>query len=112
MSECMSFIHIVLIEKNQFMSMQAHYNEAIKLLNSITKKRIYEPVTYGTEIFLDAGYLLIDVDKKMVISVQNAFGIKHLSKDVQKKFRQEWICIELSEKEKVGNKRQYFSQHL
>lgn len=68
----MSFVHLIIIKNSVIYNLHAHYR---------TAKKILEQDNGGLTRFLkgkytDAGYIILDHDKKTIISCQTAFRIQ------------------------------------
>jgi hypothetical protein len=87
----MSFVHLIIIQKNTVYNLHAHYRTVQRILEqgeevSETAKvseHAQEPRTVLDKFtrflpgkYKDAGYIIIDHDKKTIISSQDAFIIK------------------------------------
>jgi hypothetical protein len=68
----MSLVHVIVIKKNNIYFETMHFRSAKQIVES---KRIILP--FKSSKFLDAGYIVIDVDKKQIINSQCAFNIYH-----------------------------------
>ena len=78
----MSFVTLILIKERKLTIISAHYRVI---------KRIIEYCDFGIEIVkstnkteIDAGYLLIDIDNKVVIDAQCAFYTSNLLNEFKK----------------------------
>lgn len=71
----MSFVTLILIKDNQLQIISAHYR-AIKKVIEYCDFAI-EAVKTTNKTKIDAGYILVDCDKKIVINMQNAFNLAH-----------------------------------
>ncbi len=67
----MSFVHIIIVYKNTGYQLNVHYRTALRLLEQGPEQFFrFLPGKYR-----DAGYLVVDYDKKMLITSQNAFAL-------------------------------------
>ena len=67
----MSFVHLTIIHKNTIYQLNVHYRTALRLLEQSPEELFrFLPGKYR-----DAGYLIVDYDKKMLINGQEAFAI-------------------------------------
>tara|TARA_Y100000310_G_C20697289_1_gene826614 strand:- start:30 stop:311 length:282 start_codon:yes stop_codon:yes gene_type:complete len=78
----MSKLNLIVIEKDKIHNTQLHYRYVISLINNLFKginalKRI-KPEDH----YLDAGYVIIDFNLRMIFFSQYAFSLKHLKKDI------------------------------
>lgn len=76
----MSYIYLIIVNKNRVCNFSIHYRTAMKLLDNDILSTIN---LLKDKKFVDAGYLLIDFDRNQVINAQNAFPankIKTLNK--------------------------------
>ncbi len=65
----MSEIHLILIKNNKIIYIKDHYKNIKRvLINNKTDNLRSEDV--------DAGYILLDLDRKYLINRQNAFSLK------------------------------------
>ena len=78
----MSFVNIIIIEDKNIYFAEKHYREVIKALNNRTIKDLADKETY-----LDAGYLVIDLNSNTILNAQNAFNIEETNA------KQEFIII-------------------
>ncbi|MEK6960570.1 MAG: hypothetical protein AABX47_05325 [Nanoarchaeota archaeon] len=76
----MSSIMIILIKDRGISFRSLHYRHVISILSSSCVG--IEGIVQDTcpDRFLDAGYILIDLDRKRIVSGQDAFSIHHLPK--------------------------------
>ena len=71
----MSFVHLTIIHKNTVYQLNVHYRTALRLLEQGTEEFFkFLPGKYK-----DAGYLVIDYDKKTLINGQDAFALPQKS---------------------------------
>ncbi len=67
----MSFVHLVIVHKNTVYQLNVHYRTALRLL----KQGPEEFFRFLPGKYRDAGYLVVDYDKKMLINGQEAFAL-------------------------------------
>ncbi|MEM4240052.1 MAG: hypothetical protein QXM31_01870 [Candidatus Woesearchaeota archaeon] len=65
----MSFVHLLVIHNNAVYALHLHYRSAIRIL----EQRPEEFTRFLPGRYKDAGYIIIDHDKKAIISCQDAF---------------------------------------
>jgi hypothetical protein len=65
----MSFVHLTIIHKNTVYSLHLHYRTALRIL----EQGADEFTRFLPGKYRDAGYIIIDHDKKTIISSQDAF---------------------------------------
>lgn len=68
----MSFVHLTIIKNNTVYQLYVHYRTALRLLEQDTKDIL--PLLKGK--YCDAGYLIVDYDKKQIVNGQDAFVIR------------------------------------
>ena len=68
----MSFVHLIIIQKNSVYNLHAHYRTVQRILEQGEE----EFTRFLPGKYKDAGYIIIDHDKKTIISSQDAFIIK------------------------------------
>lgn len=66
----MSFVHLIIIHKNTVYQLNVHYRTAKRLLEQGPEKFCFMPGKCK-----DAGYLVVDYDKKQIINCQEAFAL-------------------------------------
>ncbi len=67
----MSFVHLTIIYKNTVYHLNVHYRTALRLLEQGPQEFFkYMPGKYK-----DAGYLVADYDKNVLVNAQDAFTI-------------------------------------
>jgi hypothetical protein len=86
----MSEITVVLIEDNEVFFVKAHYRFIIDLINSNFKKTLE---LKQKKQKLDAGYLLIDLDKKLMLDCQSGFSIEHLKPKIKLNIIKNWYYL-------------------
>ncbi len=67
----MSFVHLIIISRNKVYTLHLHYRTALRILEQGSR----EFTRFLPGKYKDAGYIIIDHDKKTVISSQDAFKI-------------------------------------
>jgi hypothetical protein len=68
----MSFVHLIIIHKNAVYNLHAHYRTAQRILEQGSD----EFTRFLPGKYRDAGYIIIDHDKKTIINCQDAFRIQ------------------------------------
>jgi hypothetical protein len=68
----MSFVHLIIIQKNTVYNLHAHY----RTIQRILEQGAEEFTRFLPGKFKDAGYIILDHDKKTIISSQDAFRIQ------------------------------------
>lgn len=94
----MSMIKLVIKKDNKVKSKALHYSEVLDLLNNRMDdlEKNLKPNSKSQNHFpCDAGIIIIDLDKKNIISIQNAFSISNLEKKAKKKLLKEYEFISL-----------------
>lgn len=66
----MSFVHLLIIHQGTVYQLNVHYRTALRLLEQGPSAFRFVPGKYR-----DAGYLIIDYDKKTVVNGQEAFAV-------------------------------------
>lgn len=67
----MSYVNLFIVKDDNVYYISAHYQTAMKIL----EKGIEPCLRFLRAKFLDAGYLVIDCNKRLVINSQNAFPV-------------------------------------
>ena len=67
----MSFVHLIIIQKNSVYNLHAHY----RTVQRIIEQGSDEFTRFLPGKYKDAGYIIIDHDKKTIINCQDAFKI-------------------------------------
>ena len=70
----MSFVTLILIKNKQLNFISAHYTIIKRIL--LHKDFQAELLKQTDQIFIDAGYILVDCDANVIIDAQNAFAVK------------------------------------
>jgi len=89
----MSSITIILISNRDISFRSLHYRHVISMLSSSCvgiEGIVQDPMP---DRFLDAGYILIDLDRKRIVSGQDAFDIHHLPKRERSTLRQRFELV-------------------
>ena len=73
----MSFVHLTVINKNTVHQLYVHYRTAKRILEQGPERFSFLPGKHK-----DAGYLVVDYDKKQIINCQDAFALPS-SKDLE-----------------------------
>jgi len=80
----MSKLSLIVIEKENIHVTQLHYRYIINLINNLFKGINSLKKMPPEDHFLDAGYVIIDFNLRMLFFAQYAFGLKDLKKDILK----------------------------
>lgn len=67
----MSFIHLIIVHKNTVYQLNVHYRTALRLL----EQGAGDSFRFLPGKYRDAGYLIVDYDKKVLINGQEAFTV-------------------------------------
>jgi len=70
----MSFVHCVIVRGGRIMLRAAHWRSVKRWLDADFPEFDEVPV-FADDGVLDAGYMLIDYDQKLVVSCQDAFTV-------------------------------------
>ncbi len=65
----MSFVHLIIISRNKVYNLHLHYRTALRILEQGSE----EFTKFLPGRYKDAGYIIIDHDRKAIISCQGAF---------------------------------------
>lgn len=91
----MSFITLIIIQKTRIAVIQKHYRFVIEFFNTefsdidvYTQDRTYDP-------WLDAGYIIIDFNNRVIVNSQIAFTFSDLEEKIEKKLQKKWEVISL-----------------
>ena len=79
----MSFVRILAIKGNTLYQKECHLNQAIRFLDADEEKQIRQLRIINDKRWLDAGYVLIDLDQKIIAQNQSGFSLNHLSRQKQ-----------------------------
>jgi len=71
----MSFVHLTIVHKNTVYQLNVHYRTALRLLQQGPE----EFFKFAPGKYRDAGYLIVDYDKKRIVNGQEAFAIPQKS---------------------------------
>lgn len=89
----MSSVTLLVIANNKLSIQEMHYRHVISILES-SCFGLDALLSYDQGYsLLDAGYLLIDIDRKVVLSGQDAFSINHLPLKVMKKLKTDYEVV-------------------
>ncbi len=69
----MSNVNVLLIIEDKVYNLNVHYRTLIKLL-----EKNFEPVKSLPSKYVDSGYVMIDMNKKLIIDSQSAVDINQL----------------------------------
>ena len=75
----MSYIHLLIIKDDCVYPVNVHYRTAMRLFDGGVERAL--PLLKHR--FLDSGYLIVDVNKKLVINGQSAFPVGRVVRDWQ-----------------------------
>ncbi len=78
----MSKLNLIVIDKDQIHMTQLHYRYIINLINSLFKGINSLKQIKPEDHCLDAGYVIIDFNLRMLFFAQYAFGLKDLKLDI------------------------------
>ena len=67
----MSYVHMLIIKDDCVYSINVHYRTAMKLL----EKGMDNVLPLLKSRFLDAGYLVLDLNRKVLVNGQHAFSV-------------------------------------
>ncbi len=81
----MSIVNAVIIKDRKIRFVRKHYREIMKILNE-KKPRAKQ--------FLDAGYIIVDLDRKIILNCQDAFSLLDLKKNELRKLFSEWRVMD------------------
>ncbi len=85
----MSEITVIFIEGNEISFLKAHYRKVMDIVNNN-----FKPLRkLEKKEKLDAGYLLIDLDKKLMLDCQSGFSIEHLNPDIKVNIIKNWYYL-------------------
>ena len=73
----MSFVNIFIIKDDNVYFISTHYKNAIKVLN-----RPENILPCLRSKFLDAGYIVVDLNKKLIVNSQSAFAVRLKNVDI------------------------------
>lgn len=86
----MSEIIVMLVEDKEISFIKAHYRLIMGILNN-NFKNIRQLKQKQQK--LDAGYLLIDLDKKLMLDCQSGFSIEHLKPEIKLNIIKNWYYL-------------------
>ena len=72
----MSFVTLILIKNKQLQTISAHYSVIKKIIEYCDFG--IETVKIANKTEIDAGYIIVDCDRKMIVDAQNAFHTNNL----------------------------------
>ena len=72
----MSFVTLILIKDKQLQTISAHYSVIKKIMEYYDFG--IETVKSSNKTEIDAGYILVDCDRKIIVDAQNAFHTNNL----------------------------------
>ncbi len=81
----MSIVNAVIIQDRKIKFTRKHYREIMKILN---KKKP------GAKKFIDAGYIIVDLDRKVLMNCQDAFPLSDLKKNELRNMFSEWRVLD------------------
>jgi len=90
----MSMLRLLIIKGNTLYSAELHFRQAIQFLNASTQTQERYLRLMRQKRYLDAGYVLIDCDREIMINNQSAFSLTDLSKKKRDLFMQQWRVFE------------------
>ena len=67
----MSYVHLLIVKDDCVYLASVHYRTAMKLL----EKGVEQVLPLLKHRFLDAGYLVLDLNKKVIVNGQSAFPV-------------------------------------
>lgn len=67
----MSYVHLLIVKDDCIYLVNTHYRSAKYLLENVEKA-----VPLLKSRFLDSGYLVVDLNRKVIINGQSAFPVK------------------------------------
>ena len=86
----MSQIVVFEVRENSLRVFKRHYREILKAFNNGMK------FDKGKNYPIDAGYIIIDYDKRVLMSSQSGFGFLDIEKNKFAKLSRNWRIIEVS----------------
>jgi hypothetical protein len=72
----MSFVHLIIVKDDNIYLVNLHYRTAMKLLEN----GIDSSLPLLKPRFLDAGYLLVDLNRQVIVNGQSAFAVNKVVK--------------------------------
>ena len=90
----MSLINLIVVDKNKLYFAQMHYRYVLNLMKQNFKNIELIKHFVRQKYYLDAGYLLVDMNEKTVISNQDGFSISHLPKQSRQALLKEWNYVD------------------
>lgn len=89
-SEFMSLITIILVTGGKMTVSELHYRHVMEILASSCSCIQALATDAPHPAVLDAGYILIDLDSKTIVSRQDAFSLHHLPSHILNVLRRDW----------------------
>lgn len=86
----MSNVVVFEVRENTLRVFKRHYRDVLKAFNNGMK------FDKGKNYPLDAGYMIIDYDKRVLMSSQSGFGFFNIDKNKFMKLSRNWRMIEVS----------------
>ncbi|MDP7458120.1 MAG: hypothetical protein QGH47_05325 [Candidatus Woesearchaeota archaeon] len=80
----MSKLNLIVIEKDKLHHTQLHYRYVINLINNLFRGINSLKKIKPEDHYLDAGYVIIDFNLRMLFFSEDAFSLKDLKKDILK----------------------------
>lgn len=74
----MSYVHILVVKDDCLYPMHLHYRNAISLFEKGFERAL--PLLHHR--FLDSGYVVVDLNKKLIVNCQSAFPVGRYAKDL------------------------------
>ena len=68
----MSYVHLLIIKDDNVYLVSVHYRTAMKLV----EKGVDKILPLLKSRYLDAGYLVLDLNKRVIVNGQNAFPVQ------------------------------------
>ena len=81
----MSIVNAVIIKNKKIRFVRQHYRDIMKILN---KKKPH------ARNFIDAGYIIVDLDRKVLLNCQDAFPLTDLKKNELRNMFSEWRVLD------------------
>lgn len=73
----MSYIHLLIIKDDCVYPVNVHYRTVMSLFD----KGVERALPLLKHRFLDSGYLVVDINKKLVVNGQSAFPVNRVIRD-------------------------------
>jgi hypothetical protein len=84
----MSEVVVIIVKDCEISSEKMHYRDAMSLLESNLRK-----IKQKDSQKLDAGYLIIDVDRQIMLDCQSGFSLEHLKPDARLNIIKNWYYL-------------------